>query len=254
MLNYIKRRKKLNPEVFGLEHIIFLVIFIILTVVSLILIKKYVKTEKTQTIIIKVLAALLLGAIICNRICIALKNNNWTNLIPDTFCGLDSLLLSLALLLGKKNNAVLHFVVYLGFVGGLVTLIYPDFIENYPSIFDPLPFSGLLHHALALYLCILVQVIGWFTPDYKKWKNLVIGFMAYITLGAFLMFVLDNNSAFYINAPILDGTPLTVWVLAPIFAVGYALYMLAYELIKRKIQKNKTLPPTSSKSAKTDSK
>ena len=89
--------------------------------------------------------------------------------------------------------------------------------------------------------------------SYKKWKNLVIGFMAYITLGAFLMFVLDVNTAFYINSPILDGTPLTVWVLAPIFAVGYALYMLAYELIKRKIQKRKSVAPISANTNKTDS-
>ena len=243
----------MHPVIFGTEHIIFLVIFVILAVVSLILIKKFVKTEKTKMIIIKVLAALLLCAVVCNRICISIKNSDWTSLIPNTFCGLDSLVLALALLIGRKNNAVLHFVVYVGFVGGLVTLIYPDFIENYPSIFDPLSFSGLLHHAFTLYLCILVQVVGWFTPDYKKWKNLVIGFMAYITLGAFLMFVLDVNTAFYINSPILNGTPLTVWVLAPIFAVGYALYMLAYELIKRKIQKHKSVAPISTNTNKTDS-
>lgn len=244
----------MNPAIFGTEHIVFLVIFAVLSIVSLILIAKFVKTEKTKAIIIKVLAALLLCAVACNRISIAVLSNDWVRLIPNTFCGLDSLVLSLALLFGKKDNAVLHFVVYVGFVGGLVTLIYPDFIESYSTIFHPITFSGLLHHALTLYLTILVQVVGWFTPNYKKWKNLVIGFMAYITLGAFLIFVLDVNTAFYINAPILDDTPLTVWVIAPIFAVGYALYMLAYELIKRNIQKRKALPPTPTVTKKTDSK
>ena len=63
--------------------------------------------------------------------------------------------------------------------------------------------------------------------------------MAYITLGTFLIFVLDVNTAFYISHPILSGTPLTVWVLAPIFAVGYALYMLGLELIRRKWKSRK---------------
>ncbi len=233
----------MNPTICGTEHIVFLVIFVVISIISLILIAKYVKTEKTKTILIKSLAGLLLCAILCNRISLAVINNDWTRLIPNTFCGLDSLVLALALLIGKKNNEVLHFVVYIAFVGGLVTLIYPDFIESYPTIFHHVSLSGLIHHALSLYLCILVQMLGWFTPNYKKWKNLVIGFLAYITLGTFLIFVLGVNTAFYINHPIIDSTPLTVWVLAPIFAVGYALYMLAYELIKRKLQNKQTKTP-----------
>lgn len=76
-------------------------------------------------------------------------------------------------------------------------------------------------------------MVGWFTPNYKKWKNLIVGFLAYITLGAFLMSVLNVRTAFYINEPLIDGTILNIWVLAPIFAVGYALYMF-YEIITKK--------------------
>ena len=45
--------------------------------------------------------------------------------------------------------------------------------------------------------------------------------------------------AFYINDPILDGTPLAVWVIAPVFAVGYAIYMIALELLRRRKKKAK---------------
>ncbi len=231
----------MNPTIFGKEHIIFLIIFFIVSIVSLILIYKFVKSEKAKFITVKIFALLLLCAIVCNRIFIAVTSNDWRKIIPNSFCGLDSLVLSLAILLGKKDNDILHFVVYFTFVGGLGTILYPTFIKTYDSIFHPITFSGLMHHALSLYICILVQVIGWFTPNYKKWKNLVIGFLAYITLGTFLIFVLGINTAFYINSPVIDDTPLTIWVIAPIFAVGYALYMLFYELIKRNIRKNKKL-------------
>lgn len=70
--------------------------------------------------------------------------------------------------------------------------------------------------------------------------------MACITLGAFLISVLDYSRALYITEPILDGTPLTVWVIALVFAVGYAIFMVIYELVKRKIRKKKeVLAPTS---------
>ena len=37
------------------------------------------------------------------------------------------------------------------------------------------------------------------------------------------------------TAPILDGTPLTVWVIAPIYMSAYALIMLVCELVRRKM-------------------
>ncbi len=229
----------MNPKIYGTEHIIFLAIFFVLSALSLILISKYVKTEKTKTIIIKILAGILLCAILCNRISIAVLSNDWRKVIPNSFCGMDSLILSLALLFGKKDNAVLHFVVYFAFIGGLGTILYPTFIDTYSSIFHPITFSGLIHHAIGLYITVLLQVVGWFTPNYKKWKNIVVGFLAYITLGAFLIFGLGLNTAFYINEPIIDGTPLTVWVLIPIFAVGFTLYMLVDQAIRFKIHKKK---------------
>ena len=229
----------MNPQIYGTEHIIFLAVFFVLATVSLILIAKYVKTEKTKTIIIKVLAFLLLCAILCNRISIAVLSDDWRRVIPNTFCGMNSLVLALALLFSKKDSAVLHFVVYFAFVGGLGTILYPTFIDTYSSVFHPITFSGLIHHALSFYLTILLQVVDWFTPDYKKWKSIVVGFLAYITLGAFLIFGLGISTAFYINESIIDGTPLTVWVLIPIFVVGFTIYMFIDQTIRFKIRKKK---------------
>lgn len=229
----------MNPQIFGYEHLTFLAIFIVISVVTLILIKKYAKSTKAQDIIARCVGVLLFACILWNRISIAINNGDALGLIPNTFCGMSSLVLSLTVIFGKRNNEVLHFVVYVAFVGDLLTLCYPDFIEQNISFFYGATISGLLHHSVGLYLCILLELILWFVPTYKKWKNLVIGFMAYITFGAFLINILGFGGAFYINDPILDGTPLTVWVIAPVFAVGYAIYMIALELLRRRKKKAK---------------
>ena len=102
----------MNPELFGWEHLTFLAIFIVLAIVSLILIKKYAQTTKMQDIIVRCVAGLLFIFIVWNRISIAISHENAIYLIPDSFCGMSSLVLSLAVLCGRRNNNVLHFIFY----------------------------------------------------------------------------------------------------------------------------------------------
>lgn len=229
----------MKTKIFGWEHLTFLAVFVVIMVVALILVKKFAKTVKTQNIIVKCVALILFITVVWNRISLAVLKNNPAMLIPNTFCGMSNLVLSLAVLFGGRNNNVLHFVFYFAIVGGFVTLIYPDFLENYPTFFHTATTSGLLHHAFSLFLCVLLELVGYFSPNYKKSPCLVIGFMAYMTVGAFLIFVLDINSAFYMNYPCIAGTPLTVWVLILIFAGVYALYMTCHELIRRHLKNRK---------------
>ena len=54
------------------------------------------------------------------------------------------------------------------------------------------------------------------------------------------MSVFGLSDAFHIVEPMLDGTSLTAWVVAPIYIAGYSLVLLAIELIrKHKKQKQK---------------
>ncbi len=225
-------------KIFGTEHIIFLVIFFVFAIISWVLIKKYAKNEKTKSIIVRCIGALLFLFVLWNRIELIIKNGQFYRILPNSFCGLNSFVLGLAVLFGRKNNSVLHYVCYVAFVGGLITILYPDFITSYDTFMHPIVWSGLLHHALSFYLCVLVQLVGWFTPTYKKWKNIIIGFLAYITFGTFLIYVIGYSTAFYINKPAVSGIPSTIWVIFPVFAVGYALYISAVEIIRRK-RKNK---------------
>lgn len=225
----------MNPELFGWQHFTYLAIFIALSVAGIICAKKFAKSEKSQTIIIKSLALALLISVVTNRISIVFKGDttNWLALIPDTFCGMSSFVLSLAVLIGKKDNPVLHFVWFLALIGGTITMVYPDFIGQDKSMFYLPTISGLLHHSLAIVVVIFLLVFKHIKITYKKWYCTLFGFTCYLTLGAFLISVFDYSDAFHIMTPMLSGTPLTVWVIAPIYIFAYGLMLLIVELVRK---------------------
>lgn len=228
-------------DVFGGVHIIYLAITLPLSALGLYFAKRYAKTEKAQTIILKTIAAMLFVWILINRLSQVFRYSDvrWEQIIPDSFCGMTSLVLSLAVLFGKRNNAVYHFVWALGLVGAIITIFYPTFLDQGPSVFYLPTISGLLHHSLTLVMIIALFLFDQIHVTYKKWYCTFFGFTAYLTVGAFQMSVFGFSDSFHIVEPMLDGTPLTAWVIAPIYAICYALVLLAFELV-RKYRCNKT--------------
>lgn len=225
----------MDLNVFGSVHIIYLVITLPLSVLALFLGKKFAKSEKSQSIFLKSLAALLLIWIIINRLSQVYRYGDvrWEQIIPDSFCGMTSLVLALAVLFGKKDNPVYHFVWFLGLVGASITVFNPTFLDQGPSIFYLPTISGLLHHSLALVMVAALLLFGQIHITYKKWYCTFFGFTAYLSVGAFQMSVLGFPDAFHIAEPILSDTPLTAWVMAPLYAAGYGLVLLVIELVRK---------------------
>ena len=151
---------------------------------------------------------------------------------------MTSLVLALAVLFGKKDNDALHFTWILAIFGGISTVIYPAFIGQGPTIFYLPTITGLLHHSLSATVSIAVLLFKQLHITYKKWYCTLFGFTCYITLGAFLIGCLGIPDAFHIYTPLLDNTPLTTWVMAPIYIVCYSIIILLIEII-RKRRKNK---------------
>lgn len=54
------------------------------------------------------------------------------------------------------------------------------------------------------------------------------------------MSVFGFEDSFHITKPLLEGTPLTAWVTAPIYAVGYAAILLIIELIRKYTKQKST--------------
>ena len=230
----------MDLRVFGTVHLIYLAITLPLSVIVLVLAKKYAKTEKAQNIVLKSLGGLLLIWILINRLSQVYRYTDvrWEQLIPDSFCGMTSLVLALSVLFGKKDNCLYHFTWFLGLVGAVITVFNPVFLSQGPTVFYLPTISGLLHHSLALVVVAALLMFDQIQITYKKWHYTFFGFTAYLTVGAFQMSVFGFADSFHIAEPILSGTPLTAWVMAPLYAVGYGLVLLVIELVRRKRQKN----------------
>jgi len=224
------------PQLFGTEHILYIIISTAVGSSVLLLAKKFAKTERQQQAFLKVIACLLFAAIVTNRLSQVFRYEEvrWYLIIPDSFCGMTSLVLSLAVMFGKKDNNVLHFVWLLGLFGGISTVIYATFVDQNISFFYLPTISGLLHHSLSAMVVVGVLMFKQMEITYKKWYCTFFGFTTYLTLGAFMMQTFDMSDAYHIAEPLLSDTPLTAWVMAPMYAVGYALILLIVEIVKKK--------------------
>lgn len=233
----------MGPQLFGIEHILYILITTVLAGAGLLCAKKYAKTERSRTVIIKSLAFCLLIAIITNRLSQVFRYGTvrWPCIIPDSFCGMTSLVLALAVLFGKKNNNAVHFSWLLGLFGGISTVIYATFLDQDISFFYLPTISGLLHHSFSATLVVAMLMFRQIDITYKKWYCTLFGFTSYITVGAFLMHTFQMSDAFHIADPLIPGTPLTAWVMAPMYAVGYGLVLLIAELVKKKMKSEDSL-------------
>lgn len=222
-------------ELYGIEHFTYMGITSALAAFGLICAKKYAKSETSQRMVLKSLALALFVSILTNRLSQVFRyeTTDWVALIPDSYCGLTSLLLSLAALFGKKDNDAYHALWILGIFGGISTVVYPAFIDQGPTIFYLPTISGLLHHSLCATLAVALLLFGQIRVTYKKWHCTVFAFTCYLSLGAFLIGALGLSDAFHIYTPLISDTPLTTWVMAPIYAVCYALLLLSVELMRK---------------------
>lgn len=223
-------------ELFGIEHILYIIISTVICGSFVVLAYKFARKENIKVIILKVVGILLFISIMTNRLSQVFRYEEirWYAIIPDSYCGMTSLVLSLAVIFGKKDNCVLHFVWLLGIFGGISTVIYATFVGQGPTIFYLPTISGLLHHSFSATLVVMLLLFKQINITYKKWYYSLFGFTCYLTIGAFLMSVFGMSDAFHIAEPLIPDTFLTTWVMAPMYAVGYALILIIVEILKKK--------------------
>jgi hypothetical protein len=221
--------------VFGIEHFLYIGITAFLAATALLLAKKYAKSDKAQIVFMKALAFCLLVSIVMNRLSQVFRYGmvRWEQIIPDSYCGMTSLALALSVLFGKKDNNALHFLWLLAAFCGVATVIYPTFISQGPTVFYLPTISGLLHHSLSATVSVALIMFNWIHITYKKWYCTLFGFTSYLTVGAFLIGCLGIPDAFHIYTPLIDGTPLTTWFMAPIYCVCYALILFIIEIARQ---------------------
>lgn len=223
------------PKIYGIEHILYLIICITLMVLGFFLIKKYINTEKKLSWLIRFLGLGLFIAIIWNRTSINIgRESFFASFLPGSFCGATSLFLAIAAMSLKKNHAIFHCLVYVGLLGGLITIFYPDFIGQSDSFFYPMTISGLAHHTVMVFLTIVMIFTGYVKPDFKKWYYLFLGLAMYMCYGLFLITVLNYSDAMHIFTPLLGGTPLNWIVLGLILLPLHLLLLMGWRFVFNK--------------------
>jgi len=197
-------------KVFGIEHILCFIAF-------------------------KIIAGILLVSILANRISIAILYSKPILIFPVSLCGLTSLIFSLLVLFGKPNMNAYQCFWFMAIGGGIITLIYPDFLASASSIFEVNIFTGLVHHYLCILLALQMVMFGWFRPNLRKIYYFPMMFCVYIVVGAFELHVLcEDEIVMNLTQPLLSGTILNVWFIWVMGSVVVTLIALVYELIAKK--------------------
>lgn len=228
-----------TPKMFGYQHIIYLIISFLLTIVGVLIITFFVKGEKNINLTIRIIGFILFILIVWNRICLSIKNNyNFWYLIPDSYCGAASLLMSIAMMWGKKDNAIYHYFPYVGLVGGLCAVLFPNFLSQNESFFYPATISGLLHHSVLLFSIIVCFIKCQFRPTLKKFYIPIIFEIILVALGYFELYVLKFESAYNLTAPLISNTILTWWFVSILVFIVTYLVMFLYDLYYKIHSKN----------------
>lgn len=230
------RPPRIPPRVFGWQHLIYLAAAIAVGVaIFLIVRKKYAKNERAMNRIFKGFGIVLLISIILNRIGEVMRLHGWIYIFPNTFCGLGSFVLAFALIFGKRDNIVLHFIAYLAVFGGIVNLIYPYYVGQHRMFFYLSTFTSLLHHTLCVMIFILMVYTGYLKPNPKKWYAIPLGLCAFMTCGIFELTIFMPIDAAYdamnIVVAIVPKTILTWWFVGIGFMLAYTAFLLVHHFV-----------------------
>ena len=227
---------------FGPEHIGYLILNVIAFYFGLKYIKNYDKAFKILAILqlISIIVCRVTWTIRCIYI-VPVESFNWWGLIPTTVCGMNSVILPLCILFGKKNNILLHYLVYSCILFSLITLIYPSFItEEY--LLEPDVVSSMLHHSFGMFLSMLLIKSKYFIPDIKKWWVFPVSYIIYMGIGCIEVYVFGLPEGMNITYPLFSILPnITSWwgigILGTIYVV---IFILIYNLITNKKDKKPT--------------
>ena len=237
-------------KLYGWAHITFLAIYIAAFVVSLVLIKLKVKSERKIDLTVKALGWTLLALVLFNRIAISFHRETAWGLIPDSFCGFGSLALAISCIFFKRGALPYHVFVYCMLFGGVIAVFYPDFLGQEfhgeaTSFMYPATISGLMHHALAFYIAVFLLVTEHFKPCFKKTYALPLAICIELTYGLFLMEVCGFETAMYIGNRVIPNTFIGWFIIYPLIVGGaYAIALIYEKVIKKKSKEKQDEIPT----------
>ena len=174
---------------------------------------------------------------------------------PIFFCNVSLWLFAITFLSPKVLKKLYPIVINFAFIGGLLTLTFPQFHPNTTNIFDWFIFRSYLSHSLMLFGACFAYFSKEYQPRVKDIITVFIGLISYLLWGIFTNYIFLTYKRYpvnsmYLQAPIFEGTVLywhvdivLVLLVTFTFFVLYEHFTLKkenrtiYKLIK-KISKN----------------
>lgn len=218
-------------EIYGLEHMLYLVIVIPFIVFSIYIIKRYINDKKILDKTIRIIGVVYLIIILWNRVVVSIYEVGFSHVLPSLYCGVSSIFLSISMIVLKRDHPFFHCLIYISLLGGLLTLIYPDFIVHNDSIFYLPTITGLIHHSFLVFVPLLMIFTSYVKPDMKKFYILPFGLAIYIALGVFEITVLGYEDAMYIFHPAIKDTIFNWFVLALIFFPTHFIFLVVWHYL-----------------------
>lgn len=242
-----------GPGPYSPPHLVFLAIIVPLFVVGLILVIKFVKKEKSIRLLVVILSAVLLALVITNRIAYTYQrvvefngvmvvdgrelHYNWGYLVPETFCALTAFFLPIAVICFKKDNLLLHALVYFGLISGIFSSVYPAYL-NKQGFFELGTMTSLIDHFVLAFLALVILIKKYMTPSIKKWYMIPAVYVAFILIALFDVHVLKtpDYEAMSIYCPLVSSLPhlSRCYCIGPALTIGMIIILIFYERFKNK--------------------
>lgn len=246
---------------FNKQHILYIVISGILTVIGFILARKFAKDEKSKNSILK-LFAIVTVAIHYSNIWvdyftsggIATVENN--HILPVYPCNVVMWMLLVASLIQNKKRLLFQllseFCFYVGIVCGVVGIVLNQNFGNNPTLADYDILKGLLSHSTMLFGCIYMMVGGYIKVRVFNTVSVTAGLACFVLCGVGVNALYEKFGMIPPDGMFLKGNP--YFSLSPIilgiWAVVFMFFALAlwelrldkeerwYSKLKRKIELN----------------
>lgn len=180
-------------KLYGPTHLLWLGIFVLLCVVSLII---YKKLNAKQRNIMRIGIAVTVIALETAKNIVAFAVGDFgIGHMPFHLCGINVLLITFCIF--KRTKTVENFLYYIGIPGAMLALLTPDW-TNMPCLNYFHMHSFIIHMFLVLYPFVLVAS-GDLKPDFKSMPRCVLLLIGFAIPALILNLIFDQNFMFLMN-------------------------------------------------------
>ena len=230
------------PGLFSLEHLLFVMAFVLIAILSLYLSKK-IDSKYTKKILFVIAIAVTIMEIV--KIAIRVyKKQPYDDYIPVYFCSLFIYAIWMVFIKNKYVERMGYtFMVFGGIFASIVFSLYPTTSLLLYPIWHPATIHSFVYHTLMFFSGCLVANSKLYTPNIKD-SYLYTGFLSvFCIIGVILNHYLNTNMMFLSNPfglPLLSDLASNynwLYILVVYLAESVLLYWInygVYKLIKRR--------------------